>query len=222
MQITETSVTPEIYRQWLAPRDVPPRSAGIHVSDVLREMLVSIGRYDADKGTPNETMWDLGNAWEDVLSQALASRMHGNAFETRLPKVELERDGIYGSPDDVIIAESAIVTAGAPGAGVLVEAGEIFIEETKATWMSANHSITSMKLLPYVLQVKTYCCMADCRVGRIRAFFINGHYDYKTKGPNPVPKEWYIRFSDRDLSDWWTSFTRQAARLRKEQDERHE
>lgn len=215
MQIIETSLTPEIYRQWLSPRDVPPRSPGIHVSDVLRELLVAIGRYEerAEGEMPNETMWDLGFAWEDVLGRVLADRMAGAENEQRLPQMELERDGIYGSPDGVLM--NGLARKGMDGT-ILLHQEEIFIEETKLTWMSSRNSLDSPKLLPYVLQGKTYCAMAGCNVVRIRAFFVNGDYSYTTKGPNPIPREWYVRFNDRELEEWWVGFLRHAEKMRLE------
>jgi hypothetical protein len=199
MIITETSLTPDQYRAWLRERDAPPRTPGIHVSDVLRRMLVDIGRYEKD-AVFNDVRGDLGFAWEDVLSTVLAGRMADESGYVRLPMMELERDGIYGSPD-----------------GVLLDAAtdEFFIEETKATWMSATHAIDSPKLLPWVMQGKTYCCLAGCTRLRIRAFFVNGNY--KFDGAGPTVREWWITFTARELAEWWSAFTRMADKIRREQ-----
>lgn len=215
MQIVETTITPADYQQWLAPRDTPPRTPGIHVSDVLRDMLVEIGRYERD-ATFNDVRGDLGFAWEDVLGQQLAARMQPDAqAESCLPMVELERDGIYGSPDGLLIAhlrrEAWSVDPSVDGREI-IGMGELFVEETKATWMSSTHALDSPKLLPWVLQGKTYCCLVGCHALRIRAFFVNG--DYRQSGPQV--REWWVRFSQRELDEWWAGFTRRADKLRRE------
>lgn len=218
MIITETPITPLDYQQWLTPRDTPPRTAGIHVSDVLRDMLVEIGRYEKES-TFNDVRGDLGFAWEDVLSAQLAQRMATSRGEQRLPMLEYERDGIYGSPDGVLLADTAQHAFDSGGVLVpVVAAGEGFVEETKATWMSSTHSLDSPKLLPWVLQGKTYCCLVGCHALRIRAFFVNGNYKYGDEGTGPVVREWWVRFTQRDLDEWWAGFTRRAEKLRTERE----
>jgi hypothetical protein len=113
--------------------------------------------------------------------------------------MELERDGIYGSPDGVLL-DAAI--------------DEFFIEETKATWMSSTHTLDSPKLLPWVMQGKTYCCLVGCTRLRIRAFFVNGNY--KFDGDGPTVREWWITFTDRELAEWWSAVTRMADKIRRE------
>lgn len=216
MIITETTITPADYQTWLAPRPTPPRTPGIHVSDVLRDLLVEIGRYERD-AVFNDVRGDLGFAWEDVLSAQLAGRMLSPAFEDRLPMLEYDRDGVYGSPDGVLVATATIYpferdVVSSP----TVYAGELFVEETKATWMSSTHSLDSPKLLPWVLQGQTYCCLVGCTLLRIRAFFVNGNYKFGAEGTGPVVREWWIRFTQRELDEWWAGFTRRAEKLRQQ------
>jgi hypothetical protein len=220
--------------RWIAPRVTPPRSAGHHVSDVLVRMLKiasrkfdHYGKTEAEGGIPLETreaMWKLGFIWEDVMADILRQQLAGPADGIVLPAAELVRDGIYGTPDRVILR--------------MLDPGWQ-LEETKVTWMSTreisatpNLILEVPKFAYWTLQIKTYASMiadpsvrmaawaftrpgfADSRsdialdrfldwtppICVLRSLFINA--DYKKFLPTPIC--WKIQWSLEELNAHWS------------------
>jgi hypothetical protein len=206
--------------QWIAPRVTPPRSAGHHVSDVLVRMLKiasrkfdHYGKTEADGGIPletRETMWRIGFLWEDVMTDVLNRQLTAPEDGRVLPAVELELDGLYGTPDRIIYRP---------------EAPRWRLEETKVTWMSTRDIAGDPKLVLRVpkfaywtLQIKTYAAMmshpdvANRVAGGnmfatptaptciLRALFVNNDYRQFL----PVPVCWSISWSLDELAAHWS------------------
>lgn len=158
--------------QWIAARVTPARTAGLHVSVILTDMLKSLpgkkyetwGRKRADD--ERDPMWEAGYLWEDVLAKALADRpVPGGHL---VAPFELELDGIYGTPDRLL------VETGRDG----TDPPRIVDEEVKFTWMSCKELLVDpakrpetvadwrpagltadVKFTYWLLQAKTYAAM---------------------------------------------------------------
>jgi len=170
--------------QWVARRVTPPRTDGLHVSVVLTEMLKTVnpdryGTWGRNKDRDFDPMWEAGYMWEDVLAKALADRPMPNTH--LLPPKELSLDGIFGTPDRLIL-EAQPTTAPAPW--------RIIDEEVKFTWMTCAGLLVNPKKRPeaiedwnpagltedlrftyWMLQSKTYAAMLWLRRyrGRVRS-----------------------------------------------------
>ncbi len=213
---------------WIAPRQTPPRSVGHHVSDVLVRMLKiasrkfdHYGKTEAEGGIPlatREAMWKMGFVWEDVMADILRQQLTTPDDGHVLPAVELELDGVYGTPDRIIYRPHA---------------PHIRLEETKVTWMS-NRDISGHpklilqmpKFAYWVLQMKTYAAMlsrpdvANRVCGGylfaepieptciLRALFVNNDY----KSFLPAPTCWRIEWTVDELMAHWTMMLEFLAR----------
>lgn len=174
--------------QWIAQRVTPPRTAGLHVSVVLTDMLKSLpgkkyetwGRTRADD--ERDPMWEAGYLWEDVLAKALADRPVPGCH--LIAPFELELDGIYGTPDRLL------VETGRDG----TDPPRIVDEEVKFTWMSCKELLVDpskrpetvadwlpagltadVKFTYWLLQAKTYAAMLYLNGYRVNCH----HADYE-------------------------------------------
>lgn len=160
------------------------RSPGPHVSSIIHHICLTLGHYDeteeADKPAGLARM-SVGSLFEYALIQNFLHDHH------HLDIGELEKDGIFGTPD-------------------LVDNDSWAIEEIKCTWMSSNHDPDSTKFWRYWVQVKAYCSMLNTRTGRLRVLHLNG--DYGDSGP--VFRAWEQQFTREELAENWAMLKTQS------------
>lgn len=189
MQITPIAADIET---WITPRlTTAPRSVGHHVSVLVLGMLKELvpkkyGEYGQGK-KDREPIYEMGYLWEDLLGAILTDRVMLDRGEVLLTgQTEIERDGIFGTPDRLVLGTD----------------GAVIVEETKITWKWYSPDLEAVKFLYWLLQVKTYCAMVGATTARIRALFINeiSHSDNFV-----VPGCWEITFEPHELDEWWES-----------------
>lgn len=204
---------------WILAREKPARSAGYHVSGVILAMLKKLdpskyGKYSNDAPDDGKkALWELGYLWEDVLSAVLADRLKdGRHGERPIGRLELERDGVFGSPDQILLRDAD---------------GRLIIEESKATFTSCakaegraeqpdpNVIASAKEFRSWVWQARTYAAMAhtyQIRDGRrtlpvvaplvrIRALFLRGDYASRLV----VPLCWELDHTAEELEQWWAT-----------------
>ena len=98
---------------------------------------------------------------------------------------ELERDGIFLTPDGMDIADWVH-------------------EEWKATYKSMRHD--PHEYYRYWWQIKAACYVIGTNLARLRVWFIRG--DYKNSGPQW--KSWEVEFTDRELEENWMAIVSHA------------
>lgn len=209
----------------LGSRQYAPRTrTSAHVSAIVKSLCQAIdpGRFGkhtgygtgmapsvtADEATQNR--WEIGLAFEDVLSQVLVDRtmdaMVGTDIDRYVRPGEYKdrRTGIIGTPDmkDVI---------------------DLAIEEWKATWMTCRPLIEQgeegwwdPKYWHWWVQGKCYLHLTGYRILRIRALFINGSYTYKG-GPEATGPQFRCveaRFTDAEVAENWEMCVNEARRLK--------
>ena len=233
---------------WIARRVTPPRSAGQHVSSIVTDMLKSlpVKRYEkwGRQSSDNERhpMHEAGYAWEDALAKVLADRPVAGCH--LLPPMELELDGIYGSPDRLIVE----AVDGQPP--------RIVDEEIKFTWMSCKPLLRDPGARPtttddwttdgltddpkfayWLLQAKTYAAMLflNCYVGVIgmRAGITRPSPPWPNVPVTPpltrlralfingayrdelaIPGAFEIEWTPEELTTWWTNVKQHAEQMR--------
>lgn len=179
------------------PRDVsvadlqpagPPRSLGLHVSQVLKSILVQL-EPDRFGGEMDYTRIELGFAVEALIEHAFRDR------QKQINRVgELVKDGIAGTPD-----------------GIGFEGDHMIVHEIKCTWMSATGCPDHKKFVHWLWQIKAYCHMAETTHARLHVFFVNGNYkDLRS----PQYCEWDLLFSPGELEENWQMILRAAEVLR--------
>lgn len=229
---------------WIRQREIPERTDGPHVSRVLASMLKTMnpqkyGKYGTAVDGQREGAFELGYTWEDTLANALRSRLMLSPDHALMEPTEIERDGIYGTPDRVIYDRTA---------------DRWILEELKLTWYSCRGLddkpeaiLENVKFTYWLLQLKTYAAMllhhcppARIRgnalavpmfppyniqrapasglapalgpIARVRAFFLNGTYQYG-EGDRAKPMCWEIEWRPIELEEWWAAVVRHVAKM---------
>lgn len=176
--------------------DTSPRTPGLHVSAVIRDIANRItkkGERPAwDTQTDEErlkgsTYQALGFAWERVLERAL-SEQYEQEHDFLVRPGEQYLDGIYLSPDPFDLRD-----------GVL--------EEWKCTWKSSNKFADIEKFFwEWTVQIKSYLKALGLTQCRLRVYFVNG--DYKDSGPQV--KCAMLTFTQREIDENWRMITNHA------------
>lgn len=176
----------------------------MHVSEVIR--WVDHKTFHRGKRPPTSELsqaglaqmalrTSIGFAWEALIRTALRDVWCTNNPENSPHRFvspgQLEKDGIYCSPDWLDIRDKAV-------------------EEFKATWRSSRHDIET-DFWSWMVQVKAYCYVLEVNVVRLRTFFVNGNYK-----DGPEIKMWEITFSARELADNWIMILNNARAMEKE------
>lgn len=178
-------LTPEMMDQrTVRERPNAPRSKGVHVQSVNRALGVAAGKLTDEDGAdfPFEKftaecyplMPALGVAWEEFRVS------HYSESELLWQPFELERGGIFGTPDGLWVAES-----------------ETAIWECKQTTKKIQ-SIGGMWM--YLKQGLSYCAMS----GQTRVLYdicwLLGDYmrPYQPKGTTSL-----VEFEERECESWW-------------------
>lgn len=158
------------------------RSEGMHISDIIRYLCISLGHFDDDGGgkEPPITRWQLGSAFE----RAICNRFSEHFPDRYVVAGEAEKDGLFGTLD-------------------LLDTEDWAVEEIKLTWMSSRHETHSKKFWKYWVQLKAYCWMWETCLGRLSVCHVNGDYRFGEVSGNPIYRRWEAEFSRKELKDNW-------------------
>lgn len=178
-------------------RDWPsvPRSPGVHVQAVNKALGIAAGKLsddDADdfpfirfSDTVYPLMPALGVAWEELRASMYPEH------ELVWQPYELERDGIYGTPD-----------------GLMFDPERIW--ECKQTTKKLQ-SIRGMYM--YQKQGLSYCAMSGLCVVQYDICFVLGDY---TRPYQPQATETVVEFSEQEIETWWKNILKAAERVKPE------
>ena len=137
-----------------------PRSEGLHMSDIIRDIYFKMQGQEADRTIDQAARMrmEMGFYWEDVFSRAWADReaQAGTIFRPD----EGEKDGIFYSPDGILIP--AISTS------------DFALEEYKCTWTSSSRLVIDN--WRWMTQIKGYMHGLGLDLARLRVFYVNGNY----------------------------------------------
>jgi hypothetical protein len=152
------------------------RSKGIHVSTVVNYIAKERGYLPRmDKIFP--VVWgQLGKAFENSIARSYRIHYPGRFVDLG----ELELDGIYGTPD-------------------LYDLEQDCIDEIKLAWLGSKRTPADKKFWRYIAQLKSYCRMADTRIGRLKVCHLFSDY----AGSPPCYRQYLFRFSKFDLASNW-------------------
>ncbi len=172
-----------------------PRSPGVHVQAVNRALGVAAGKLsdgDADdfpfvrfSDTVYPLMPALGVAWEELRASMYAEH------ELVWQPYELERDGIYGTPD-----------------GLMFDPERIW--ECKQTTKKIQ-SITGMYM--YLKQGLSYCAMSGLNTVQYDICFVLGDY---TRPYQPQATETVVEFTELEITTWWKNVLKAAKTVKPE------
>lgn len=173
--------------QTMGAQDKSARSAGVHLSTVINDLLATIDQAKGKNagGWALENSGQIGFMWENIFEGAMR-RMFNHEMYVRA--TEQCRDGIYGTPDFINVAEWAVA-------------------DTKVRWKSVRHWDTLEESFRDVLwQLKGYCKMLDMTDAELIILFVNGDW----KGSGPQVRGCKIHFERYEIEDNWRMILRHA------------
>lgn len=172
-----------------------PRSPGIHVQAINKALGVAAGKLDGDEDSPFERMSEttyplmmaLGVGWEEFRAS------HYSESELLWQPGELERDGLFGTPD-----------------GLLLQHDPVSIWECKRTTKKIQ-SISSCWM--YLKQSLSYCAMAGLDRVQIDILWVCG--DYK-RPYQPMATSSLVEFTESEIESWWKVLLKAAKNVKSE------
>lgn len=161
------------------------RPAGVHISDIIKQMLIERdAKKYGDTSPPDPDTLERGYVWEEVLSDALLRRNGGGLGFRPDP---IEYDGVWMSPD-WYNPES-----------------DFPLEEWKATRVSKKSDITDRHWY-WFIQILCYLKGLGCHRARLRVWYINGDYSEAARR-DPKVLQNYVRYSlefpQREIDENW-------------------
>lgn len=190
----------------LVPPPGEPRSAGIHLSKVIRAIALESKILDAKWGKDMslDEVSGEGDGWWDALDRASQVRMAiGLAWEEWYAKQlgevayhpgEMQLDGIFMTHD----GESIDFVYGPKGAI------ELAVHEIKSTSKSTKTVGNLQSQWMWLAQCKGYAKALGARVVYLHVLFLCGNYKY------PITPElhcWRIEFSQAEIDENWELMT---------------
>lgn len=170
-----------------------PRSKGVHVSTIIRDLMVEMGAFDRDR-EPNTALWDLGNS----LEFSIISRLRLQDPERYVQPGELTFEGYYLTPDLLDLEGDE-------------EFGRGRVDEIKFTSMSVNNDPAGEKYWRYWLQVSIYCLRLGTNKAGLRIYHHRG--DYKG-AQEPQYRHWGRDFDLSEMQSNWETLKRHAKKMR--------
>lgn len=174
-----------------------PRSPGVHVQAINKKLGVAAGKLgnSDNEDFPFERFSDsvyplmpaLGVAWEEFRAS------HYSESELLYQPGELERDGIFGTHD-----------------GLLINCDPTRIWECKQTTKKLQ-SITTLWM--YLKQGLAYCAMSGLRQVQYDICFLLGDY---TRPYTPEGTVTIVEFNDMEVEQWWTIMLKSAGQVQPE------
>ncbi len=192
IEATEIHLQQSDIDNWHAhPRKKLVRSAGVHLSGVLRVMA---SEFNLLKDIPEEDFEEklplrmaLGQSWE-YFAAGLYPRM-------KWQPGEVERDGVIGSPDG-----NSFEVSPRPSVSTLV------IDEFKRTRKTCrDFDLSAVKNKLWVWQTQGYCCADKRRPTRVRfhILFVEGDYSRGQFGMEEKYWRYEVEYSRDELDKLW-------------------
>lgn len=170
----------------------PPRSKGLHMSDIYGAYYAKMDKRfrDPGDGPPREKM-EEGLAFEEILEPVLAARLLGKRPKEQKCYVTIKGKHyvVYYSPDFILFVN-----------------GESVLGEFKYTRYSSKGAPRGRKFAKWISQIKLYCYHLNINVAHLYVMFINDDY----KPPTAKLRAWELRFSDNELQEEWDIMIRFA------------
>lgn len=210
------------------------RTPGLHMSDIYNDLFKHLEpeRYDKrdEAGNPipfDEVRMEAGMAFETMLEQGFKRRLGNRPGEFTTP------EGIIFSPDGLTMLDAAVLF----DTGVSTTGDDLFVDEFKATWMSARYlpvredwigtllprDFKSENVVPagaafddgvfpekfdkWFVQMMAYCENIGTPFARLFVYFVDGDY---SRPFQPVVLPYAFRFSDAERKENWNMLRNHA------------
>lgn len=179
-------IPPDLWRaRRYRPREKPPRSPGHHVMAIVKRLAIAAGKLEEGDwpgfdGESYPLLPLIGEVWEDSRAATMGPEL------TWQPG-ELERDGIFGSPDGAI------------------EMGDCLADwEAKATTARLK-SIADCYI--YVKQGLSYAAMSGLYRVVYDVLWLLGDY---SRPYQPLATRSIVEYSTEETEKWWSIMLAEA------------
>ena len=164
------------------------RTPGIHVTDIITDLLVESGLVDYPPSTEEDKQANFGKgfAWEVQKDDQLRQKF-GKSAPFRPPEVTV--DGILCSPD-----------------GLWEWKGVDCITEYKATLTSLNKPLEDRIYWKY--QMASYCHALQVRHCMLFVLFYCGDW----KPPKTTDRAYWVEFSKQEIREIWDMIVKHGKR----------
>lgn len=200
----------------LPPSDTP-RSAGQHVSAIIRCLATEMGILKPEwaeelslvdvreiKDPVAILRMLIGLAWEEYYVNKILAPKYGVVHQPG----ELQFDGVYGSPDGESL--SVIITFDGE------EKWASVIHEVKSTFKSTRTVGDLTGEFMWLSQIKSYCKMRGTTHAMIHVLFVCGDYSYPI---HPIIKMWQLDFTQEEIDANWSLLMEYLAYRREQEAE---
>jgi hypothetical protein len=181
-----------------------PRSPGLHLTDVIRDLLKTSGietsrpmKWNSITTMSAGFIWEevLFSYWEELFSPAFA-RLMGRKYNW-YQVGELNLEDITGTPDGLDVTATGLV-----------------LQEAKFTWKSAKTKPADR--LNWMIQGKGYLKMLFSRMLQaspqilFHVFYCMGDW----KGSGPIYEPWLLTFTPAEIEENWQMLKNHADFMR--------
>lgn len=188
----------------------PPRTPGLHLSDLIREMeRTRFGdAYRPEKVEGDETArgyWEMGLTWELAYEIALAIR-----YANDKPLLQVVKGGPIVRPGvgrEVWLRQHTVVdVSGISMTPDVFDVKRRRVVEFKWTTRSmarADEGTWEKNFYGYTTQMKSYCRYWETREAELVVCFAVGDWKFKAGTAKPTFRRWLFRFEDREIEGNW-------------------
>lgn len=179
-----------------------PRSPGIHLSGVIRDLekVLGVDRQDFESMSAEQQALmiryrEMGFMWESIVESVFKRRMIERLPESDkfIRQQEVEAGGIFMTLDGIYVPNWTLL-------------------EYKATWRSARKvEDFEGEFWSWLVQAKCYCHAIDAQEVDFFVFFVNG--DYKPPAPKTISVN--VKFHPNEIRDTWLMVSNHAEVMRK-------
>jgi hypothetical protein len=200
-ELDRDEVTGGISGEFLKPQR---RSSGLHLGEVLRDLENSVGKNKNKR--PHRSMlskgdqdvgfryMEVGFIWEVLVEHVWKERRMLKDAGKLIRQGEIERDGIYMTPDALTVDDWVL-------------------QEYKATWRSSRRAdpIEGIfdEFVTWGRQIKAYCAALGTEKASLMVLFVNGNW----APPVPQTRRFDIQFSQRELESNWQMLLQHRDRM---------
>jgi hypothetical protein len=172
------------------------RPAGVHVSDVLGDMVRRLypARYDKRDRSGKRIPMDAAKIQAGLDFEYNLERLlvRAHVVPGLFRPDPIQKDGIWGSPDGI-------------------DPNLFGPVEYKLTWYSSKKTCpTDDVYWPWVMQMAAYCYLTDSTKAILWAQHVNGNYAPPKPGP---PRKYRLEFTPFEIEENWGALWNHAKAL---------
>lgn len=179
------------------PESARKRSAGVHLSGIIKKVLQALGKLKPDEEARDEMplCMAVGMAWENWVVGLHAGQ---ERWAIEWQPGEWECDGVFGTPDGIgehIEYKAKVLAGGIKRTQVVHRC----LDEFKCTWKSEHTRKNIVEESLWMWQLAANCYAMRLEWARLHVLWVNGDY----RPPSAKYMVYTVRFERKDLEEFW-------------------